>query len=217
MIDSPETSSAWQTKPTDRFILKWIKCHLSARITPHLVHLSWLQPWMITVCAAILGTLGGVIFALGWAWLAGLLAAASQILDGVDGQFARLTDRQSSAGAYLDSVLDRYAEGSMIIGLTIYLVRLPLEWPLWLLLILGALAVIGSNLGSYAAARAESLDLDLGRHSLASKGTRSMVMILCAWGTLLWPPLPLVALIYLAVHPNAVEIAQMLRVYRKYS
>jgi len=30
----------WRTKPSDRFILKWIKCHLSAPITPLLVNLG---------------------------------------------------------------------------------------------------------------------------------------------------------------------------------
>lgn len=61
--------------------------------------------------------LGGVVFALGVAWLAGLIAAMAQILDGVDGQFARLRGEQSKSGAFLDSVLDRYADGAMVIGM----------------------------------------------------------------------------------------------------
>ncbi|MFC1836022.1 hypothetical protein ACFL2Q_15100 [Thermodesulfobacteriota bacterium] len=44
------------TKPTDRFVLKWIKCHLSAQITSRLVHFKWLRPWMITIVAALTGT-----------------------------------------------------------------------------------------------------------------------------------------------------------------
>jgi hypothetical protein len=61
--------SLWQTKPTDRFVLKWIKCHLSARITPRLVRVKWLRPWMITVSSASLGVLAGVAFAMEWGWL----------------------------------------------------------------------------------------------------------------------------------------------------
>lgn len=42
---------------------------------------------MITVWSMALGMVAGVVFAAGWGLLAGLLAGASQILDGVDGQY----------------------------------------------------------------------------------------------------------------------------------
>ena len=69
--------------------------------------------------------------------LAGLVGGASQVLDGVDGQFARLTGRQSAGGAFWDSVLDRYSEGAVVIGLTLYLVRLPVPFPLWQVAVFG--------------------------------------------------------------------------------
>jgi len=206
-------SDAWKTKPSDRFILKWIKCHLSAHITPRLTTITWLKPWMITICSSCLGVMGGVVFGLGWGWLAGLLGICSQVLDGVDGQFARLTGSQSAAGAYLDSVLDRYSDGAMLIGLFVYLLHLPLLIPLWQMLILGFLAFIGTNLVSYSSAKAESLHIDLGKPTLASKGTRMAVMILCGLGSLLWAPLPIVALCYLAVHPN---VAVMNRIFQSF-
>ena len=165
---------------------------------------------MITISSALVGVLAGVVFALGWAWLAGLIAAASQVLDGVDGQFARLTGRQSTTGAFLDSVLDRYPDGAMVIGLVIYLVRLPAPIPLWLTLALGSLALIGSNLVSYGSARAESLGIDLGKPTLASKGTRTTVMALCAIASLIWPPMPLVALLYLVIHTNGVVVKRLI-------
>ena len=203
--------NTWRTKPTDRFVLKWIKIHLSARITPKLAPLEWLRPWMITLSSATLGFLAGVVFALGQGWLAGCIAAAAQVLDGVDGQLARLTGRQSRGGAFWDSVLDRYADGSMVIGMVIYLIRIPNFMPIWLLALLGTLALIGSNLISYSSARAETLDLDLGKPTLASKGTRTSVMILCAWGSLFWHYLPVAALFYLVVHPNLVVVGRLIR------
>ncbi len=109
-------SESWKTKPTDRFVLKWVKCHLSARVTPKLLKLDWLRPGMITVCSAVLGVLAGVLFGIGWGFAAGVTALMSQVADGVDGQFARLTSRQSATGALLDSALDRYADGSLMIG-----------------------------------------------------------------------------------------------------
>jgi len=214
MPENPRADDRWKTKPADRFVLKWIKIHLSARISPLLVEITWLPPWVITIISTVLGVTAGVVFALDTAWLAGCIAAVSQVLDGVDGQFARLTDRQSRGGAFWDSVLDRYADGAMMIGLVIYLVRTPSPVPLWGLLLLGFLALSGSNLISYSTARAETLDLDLGPPTLASKGTRMTIMIFSAWGSLLWPALPLAALLYLAIHPNLVVLGRLIRTGR---
>ncbi|HQN18347.1 MAG TPA: CDP-alcohol phosphatidyltransferase family protein, partial [Syntrophobacteraceae bacterium] len=72
---------------------------------------------MITVSSASLGVFAGLIFAAGWGWSAGCVAALAQVLDGVDGQFARITGRQSKGGAFLDSVLDRYTDAALMIGL----------------------------------------------------------------------------------------------------
>lgn len=208
-------SASWRTKPTDRFVLKWIKCRICARITPRLVDVPGLRPWMFTVLAAGLGICAGVLFSLGFGFPAGVSAAAGQIMDGVDGQFARLTGRQTRMGAFLDSVLDRYADGALVIGMVIYLVQLDLLMPLWVLLLLGALALIGSSQISYTSARAETLGIDLGAPTLASKGTRTSVIVLCGLGSLFWPSLPLAALVYLVVHPNLVVFTRLARALRR--
>jgi phosphatidylglycerophosphate synthase len=204
----------WRTKPSDRFVLRWIKVHLSARITPKLVPLAWLRPWMITLSHSFAGVAAGFLFALELGWAAGLTAACAQVLDGVDGQFARITGRQSRGGAFWDSVLDRYTDAALTGGMLIYLIRLPAQIPLWLLLVLGYLAFAGSGLISYSTARAENLRIPLGPPTLASKGTRTSAVILCACGTLVWPQLPAFALVYLAVHPNLVVALRLLRAMR---
>ncbi len=208
--ESSLNTTSWQTKPSDRFILKWIKVNLSAGITPHLVGWQGLEPWMITIVSNSLGVLAGLLAAMGLPGTAGTVAALAQILDGVDGQFARLTGRQSRGGAFWDSVLDRYGDGAMVIGLSIYLIRFPEPLPGGILTLLGALAVIGSNLISYSSSRAEHLGIDVGPPTLASKGTRMSVMILCLWGTMIWQSAPLLAILYLVIHTQTV-IYQRLR------
>jgi CDP-diacylglycerol---glycerol-3-phosphate 3-phosphatidyltransferase len=205
----------WRTKPTDRFILKWIKCRLSARITPKLVSVRWLHPWMVTVGSAFLGVLAGLMFALGWAFPAALTAAFSQVLDGVDGQLARITGRESRAGAFMDSIVDRYTDGALVIGLVAYLARSWVFDSLWPLLSLGAVAFIGSGLISYSSARAESLGIDLGKPTLASKGTRVMVIVLSGFLTPVWQSAPVIALFYLALHSNMVIVARLLRAFQQ--
>jgi nicotinamide-nucleotide adenylyltransferase len=199
----------WRTKPTDRFVLKWIKLHLSARVTPLFARIGWLRPAHVTIAATLLGSAAGLLLALRHGWQAGIVAAIAQILDGVDGQFARLTGRSSRGGAFLDSVLDRYADGALVIGMTIYAARVPAGAPLWLVLTLGALALIGGNLISYSSARAQTLGLELGAPTLASKGTRTSLLILAAWGTLLWRGAPLLALGIIALHAN-IEVLRRL-------
>lgn len=203
--------TSWQTKPSDRFILKWIKVHLSARITPHLVTWQGLEPWMITLFSSAVGVLAGILVAMGAPVAGGLVAAAAQVLDGVDGQFARITGRQSKGGAFWDSVLDRYTDGSMVIGLCVYLMRFPQPLPPWCMILLGSLAVIGSNLISYSSSRGEHLGIDLGPPTLASKGTRMSVMILGCWGTVLWASAPLLAVLYLVVHTQGAIIQRLRR------
>ena len=204
----------WRTKPTDRFILKWIKLHVSAHITPLLVRVPWVRPAMVTMVATGLAVGGGVAFTLGWSWLAALLAACSQVFDGVDGQLARLSGRQSRAGAFLDSVLDRYGDGAMVVGLMIYSLRFGRILPAWAVVALGSMALVGSGSISYSSARAAELGIDLGRPTLAGKGTRMTVMVVGAAGTLVWPPLAVVALAYLAIHTNVVVCTRLLRAAR---
>ncbi len=204
----------WETKPTDRFVLRWIKINCSARITPHLVDLPWLHPWMVTLTSAGIGVLGGLLFACGWGWGAGLLAACAQVLDGVDGQLARITGLQSRGGAFWDSVLDRYADGAMVIGLTLYLVRQSSTLPLPLILALGTFAMIGSNLISYSSARAEALGIDLGPPTLASKGTRSSIMILGALGSAFHGSFPLMSLLLLFFITNGVVVSRLMKTHR---
>lgn len=179
-------------------------------MTPHLVRVPGLAPWMVTVSSAALGVLAGFVFGLGWGFTAGCLAAVAQVLDGVDGQLARLKGTETAWGAFWDSTLDRYADGAMLVGMGVYVAREVPGIPLGLLIPLGAAAVIGCGLISYTTARAESLALDLGPPTLVSKGTRTTLMILSAWTTVFWKGAPVIALVVLAVWTNVV-VAQRLR------
>jgi phosphatidylglycerophosphate synthase len=156
---------------------------------------------MITLWSMTLGIAAGAVFAAGWGVLAGLLAGASQIVDGIDGQYARLTGTQSPAGAFLDSVLDRYSDGFLVFGLIIF--NFEKGFPGWLLFIVGAFAFIGSGLVSYTSARAENLRIDLGNPTLASKGTRTTVIAIAGISSCFFTYMPMVALCYLVLHTNA--------------
>jgi phosphatidylglycerophosphate synthase len=156
---------SWKTKPTDRFVLRFIKVYVSAPVSALLVHsMPGIRPAALTFLAACLGISGGIAFGLGFAWIGGLLAAVAQILDGVDGQVARLTDKVSSEGAFLDSVLDRYMDFSLLFGILFHCLRYSEGVGLsgvifssgWLIVLTG-LAAAGCSQVSYAEAAPRSL------------------------------------------------------------
>ena len=210
---------SWKTKPTDRFVLKFIKIYFSAPLSTALVQqVPEIRPIALTLLAVCLGVSAGFAFGLGLAWAGGMLAAIAQVLDGVDGQVARLTARESSKGAFLDSVLDRYMDFSLLFGILLHCLRFSVGMklfglllsPSWLILI-GGLAAAGSSQVSYATARAASLQLDYQRPEYAGKGSRTAVIIVCGLLTPVWIHSPLVALLYLAVHPNLALLMSLLR------
>ena len=193
---------SWKTKPQDRFVLRFIKIYFSAPLSAVLAQrVPHIRPSVLTFSAAGLGISAGVAFGLGLAWVGGLLAAVAQVLDGVDGQVARLTGKESAEGAFLDSVLDRYMDFSLLFGILLHCLRFSAGEEVgglalssgWLVVIAG-LAAVGSSQVSYATARAESLQLDYPRPEYAGKGSRTAVIIICGLLTPLWIHFPLVAL-----------------------
>jgi CDP-diacylglycerol--glycerol-3-phosphate 3-phosphatidyltransferase len=101
-----------------------------------------------------LGVAGLVIE--GWLSLAGIGFLLVNALDFLDGAVARAAGTAGRYGAFLDSVLDRYSEAVVFVGLLIWFARLD-DTPA---VAATALALIGSFMVSYCRARAEGLGLD---------------------------------------------------------
>ena len=95
----------------------------------------------------------GALVALGQNLAGGIGIQLASIIDGVDGDLARLTGRASRFGAALDAIADRYADAAIIGGMTIYAARFE-EWPH--AEAVGALALAGALTVSYSRARAEA-------------------------------------------------------------
>lgn len=91
---------------------------------------------------------------VGWA---GALILFAGLFDMLDGQVARLGNMASSFGAMYDSVLDRYSEMIMFLGICYYLVA----HHYFLSSLFGFIALIGSMMVSYTRARAEGLGVPL--------------------------------------------------------
>jgi len=90
---------------------------------------------------------------VGWA---GALILFAGLFDMLDGQVARLGKMSSSFGALLDSVLDRYSELFMFLGICYYLI----SHHYFISSLLAFIGLVGSMMVSYTRARAEGLGIE---------------------------------------------------------
>ncbi|MBD1386842.1 CDP-alcohol phosphatidyltransferase family protein [Mucilaginibacter rigui] len=109
---------------------------------------------------------------VGWA---GALILFAGLFDMLDGQVARLGNMKSVFGALYDSVLDRYSELIMFLGICYYLVA----HHYFLSSIFAFIALIGSMMVSYVRARAEGLGVD-SKGGLMQRPERVVTIGLCA-------------------------------------
>jgi CDP-diacylglycerol--glycerol-3-phosphate 3-phosphatidyltransferase len=111
---------------------------------------------MVTLFGLVVNLMAAFCFATGRLVLAGILILFGGSFDMMDGAVARARKITNSAGALLDSVIDRYSEAVIFLGALIYFYRLPNLSGV----ILVFAAVIGSILVSYVRARAEGLRIE---------------------------------------------------------
>lgn len=128
--------------------LRWPIDHLAA-----LLALTGIPPNIITWSALVANMWAGILFAAGRFAAAGGMMILAGFCDLLDGPVARRQGRESLFGGFLDSILDRYADMILFLGLLVYYVdvhRFPYA-------LLAGAAMAGAVMVSYAKARAESL------------------------------------------------------------
>lgn len=131
-----------------RVIDAMVRLLARARINPNLLTLSGLVTNI--VCALLYGH--------GEFFLAGLLMILANLFDILDGHLARLRGQVTRFGAFFDSVIDRYSDIVVFIGIMVYYAR-DHERHSPLLVALTGVVLVGSVMVSYSRARAESLDI----------------------------------------------------------
>lgn len=116
-------------------------------------------PNMVTVA----GTVATVVIAVlclpqGWIWQGAIGLAIVMFGDSVDGTLARMTAGGTRFGAFLDSTLDRLADGAVFGSLSAYAVFQMADSPVrtWAI-IAGICSIVGAAAVPYARARAESV------------------------------------------------------------
>jgi CDP-diacylglycerol--glycerol-3-phosphate 3-phosphatidyltransferase len=120
-----------------------------------------ISPNLVSLAGLALTGVAALVIALGPLRWGGALVLFSGVFDMFDGAVARVQHASSTFGAFLDSTLDRYAEGMIFLGIIIHATRNePAGGMQTAVLALAYSAAIFSLIISYIRARAEGLGMD---------------------------------------------------------
>src|SRR5450432_1839897 len=127
-------------------IVRWLAL---ARVNPNV--LTFLGLVVNTIAAFLFGYANGDNQARMFRY-AGLVIIGSGFFDLVDGRVARATNQVTRFGGFFDSVVDRYSDAALFLGLMFFYAHGGRST----YVLLSAVAMIGSVMISYTRARAES-------------------------------------------------------------
>jgi phosphatidylglycerophosphate synthase len=111
-----------------------------------------IRPVALTYTQVVLSLVCTLAYANGLIYTAGFMVLSTGTLDILDGKVARRINGETRRGAFLDSVMDRYAEFASFVGLMVFFGS---GWRVWVVLF----AILGGMMVSYTRARAEGLGL----------------------------------------------------------
>jgi len=129
-----------------------------------------LTPGFICLLGLLFALASGLIlylYGLRLCFYASLLILLSGFMDVLDGAVARLTNRVSRFGAFLDSTVDRVSESVMLGGIILGGLCDTL---------IGFVALVASFLTSYMRARAESIGINLAGVGIGERAERIIIL-----------------------------------------
>jgi CDP-diacylglycerol--glycerol-3-phosphate 3-phosphatidyltransferase len=113
--------------------------------------LSRIHPNVLTFLGLVINIVAAWMFAAGNFRGAGLVVIGAGLFDMVDGRVARETNRVTRFGGFFDSVLDRYSDLALFMGLLVFYASIGRFG----YIVLTAIVMTGSVMVSYTRARAE--------------------------------------------------------------
>jgi archaetidylinositol phosphate synthase len=172
-------------------------------------HNVGLTPNIVSIMGLLLALFSAFMYAVSqgqplWLFLAMVLFLASGFCDALDGIIARIYQQASVFGGFLDSLLDRYADAAVYVGLIIG----GLCDPLW-----GLAALLGSMMVSYCRARAEAAEITMESVGIAERAERMLILSIASIAAIFWLPALNIGIILLAVLSNFTVMQRGLHVY----
>jgi len=142
------------------------------------------HPNILTTIGVMINVGCCVLFATGEFFWAGIVLIFANVFDMLDGNVARLTGNVTKFGSFLDSTLDRLSDMVVILGIMIFYAGNNTQKSL-LNVTLAGIAMVGSVLVSYAAAKSESLGVN-SNVGFLQRPERIVLLIIGALSTWNW-------------------------------
>jgi CDP-diacylglycerol--glycerol-3-phosphate 3-phosphatidyltransferase len=115
--------------------------------------LSRIHPNVLTFIGLLINIYAAVLLASGKFLYAGLVIIGAGLFDMVDGRVARETKRVTRFGAFFDSVVDRYSDLALLMGLLVWYANINRNF----YVVLTAVVMTASVMISYTRSRAENV------------------------------------------------------------
>jgi CDP-diacylglycerol--glycerol-3-phosphate 3-phosphatidyltransferase len=115
--------------------------------------LSRIHPDVLTFVGLVINGIAAVLLAAGRFRTAGVVIIVAALFDMVDGRVARETNQVTAFGGFIDSVVDRYSDLVLLMGLLVYYASINR----FFYIVLTAVVMTGSVMVSYTRARAECI------------------------------------------------------------
>src|SRR4029077_3517730 len=130
-----------------------IACNKIIRLIVRGLALSKIHPNVLTFLGLLINIAAAVLLAAGRFRAAGFVIIGAGLFDMVDGRVARETNQVTRFGGFFDSVLDRYSDLALLVGLLVYYGTI--NRPSYV--VLTALVMTASVMISYTRTRAENI------------------------------------------------------------
>ncbi|MEM1564201.1 MAG: archaetidylinositol phosphate synthase [Candidatus Bathyarchaeia archaeon] len=168
-----------------------------------------LTPNIISTIGIVLALLSAMAYANGHQSISLTVAVVLLLLSGycdlLDGALARLCQKTTPFGGFLDSLLDRYADSAVYAGIILGgLCSAP-----W-----GLTALIGSLLVSYSRARAEVEGIKMETVGLAERAERIIIIAVASMAEIFFAGTIEAGMILLAALTNLTVLQRSLHVYK---
>lgn len=203
----------WKETSADGVVSKYLNRKLSNIMTIAILKVyPDISPNLITTISFIIGLLSAFLFAVGYNILGATVLHISSVVDGCDGEIARINNKESSFGLFYDAVLDRYIDFFVISGITYQLVQSHLleEQSFWWILMLGASAILGSFLVSYTASKGKEINIQFTR-TLEGRDSRLFVIFLSGLCQPLFQYSLVLGLIVISVVSNVAAVLRIIQ------
>ena len=175
-----------------------------------MAHKIGLTPNHVSAIGIILAICSALAY---WKWQTNqllLIVAPSLLLvsgfcDALDGAIARLYGETTTFGGFLDSLLDRYADAVVFLGIIIGGLC-DLFW--------GLMALVGSLLVSYARARAEATGVKMEAVGVAERAERLIILTIASFLGIVWLETLNFGIILLAILSNLTVLQRVVYFYK---